>query len=47
MSSETIGALIFLVKFLLLFVVITVFVLVATWYERKVIGHMQQRIGPK
>ncbi len=47
MSSEMIGALIFLVKFLLLFVVITVFVLVATWYERKVIGHMQQRIGPK
>ncbi len=47
MNSLVLTFLIFLIKSLLFFVMITFFVLAATWYERKVIGHMQQRIGPK
>ncbi len=35
------------VKLLVLVAVLSVYVMYATWYERKVIGHMQQRIGPK
>ena len=39
--------LIALIKLILVVVVLSVYVMYATWYERKVIGHMQQRIGPK
>ncbi len=36
-----------IVKVILLVSILSVYVMYATWYERKVIGHMQQRIGPK
>ncbi len=39
--------LIAIIKLIIVVTVLSVYVMYATWYERKVIGHMQQRIGPK
>ncbi len=39
--------LIALVKFVVMFAILGIYGMYVVWYERKVLGHIQQRIGPK